>query len=79
MSTEISTPKRPRVPRAGKVGFGIDEPRTIIELSAAGVLSAVTGVFLSVYTSKTNPGAADTALVAGPAVGFLIMVDTAAK
>ena len=82
MSTEPSAQgspaPRPRPRRVGKTGYGIDDPRTIIELSIAGILAAVTGVVLSVYTEKTNPGEAGTALIAGPAGGFLILVVTAA-
>jgi SAM-dependent methyltransferase len=82
LSTDLRThgnaPIRPTLPHIGKTGYGIDEPRTIIELTIAGILAVVTGIVLSVYTAKTNPGAADTGLIAGPGVGFLILVVTAA-
>jgi SAM-dependent methyltransferase len=58
----------------GKTGYGIDDPRTIIELVAAGILSVIVGVLTASYTSSTNPRAAETALLVGPGVGFLIMV-----
>ena len=60
----------------GRVGYGIDEPRTIAELSIAGVLAVVTGFVLSAYTANTNHSAAEVALLAGPGVGFLILVVT---
>jgi len=58
----------------GKVGYGIDDPRTIIELGVAGILSVVVGIFISSYTATSNPRAAATALLVGPGVGFLILV-----
>jgi SAM-dependent methyltransferase len=78
LSAKEGAPLRPVLPRLGKTGYGIDEPRTIIELSVAGILAVVTGVVLSIYTAKTNPGAAEAGLLAGPGVGFLILVVTVA-
>jgi len=60
--------------RLGKVGYGIDDPRTIIELGVAGILSVAVGIFISSYTATSNPRAAATALLVGPGVGFLILV-----
>jgi len=59
---------------AGKPGYGIDEPRTIIELGIAGILSVAVGIIISAYTASTSPRTADTALLVGPGVGFLILV-----
>jgi len=81
LSSEHSAKEAPAPPsgrRTGKTGYGIDEPRAIVMLTAAGILAVVTGVLLSVYTAKSNPAAADTGLIAGPGVGFLILVVTAA-
>jgi arsenite methyltransferase len=58
----------------GKEGYGIDDPRTIIELFVAGALAIAVGIIISAYTSASNPRAADTALLVGPGVGFLILV-----
>ena len=66
----VPTPWRNR----GKRGWGIDEPRTVIELFAAGILSVVVGVIISAYTSASSPRTADLGLLIGPAVGFLIFV-----
>ena len=62
------------MPSKGKIGYGIDDPRTLIELGAAGILSVVAGLLIATNTAPTNPRAADTALLVGPAVGFLILV-----
>jgi len=62
------------MPYPGKIGYGIDEPRTLAELMVAGVLSVLVGVLISFYTSESNPRAAETALLVGPGVGFLILV-----
>jgi SAM-dependent methyltransferase len=67
MNPQVTNPK-------GKIGYGIDDPRTLIELGAAGILSVVVGLLITTYTSSTNPRAAETALLVGPAVGFLILV-----
>ncbi len=57
-----------------RVGYGIDDPRTILELGVAGVLSVAVGLLISGYTSESNPTAASIALIVGPGVGFLILV-----
>ena len=57
----------------GKLGYGIDEPSSIIELAIAGVLAAVVGFVISDYTDHFNPQLARIGLLAGPAVGFLIL------
>jgi len=67
-----SPPKTSNAPE--KPGYGIDEPRTIIELGAAGILSVVVGLLIAIYTSSSNPRAAEAALLVGPAMGFLILV-----
>jgi arsenite methyltransferase len=60
--------------RLGKIGYGIDDPRTIIELCIAGILAVVVGLVVPSYTATSNPRAAATALLVGPGVGFLILV-----
>jgi SAM-dependent methyltransferase len=62
----------------GKIGYGIDEPRSIIELLLAGGLSVVIGFDLAAYTSRTNPPLARLGLLVGPAVGFLVFAVAAA-
>ena len=57
-----------------KAGYGIDEPRTIAELFIAGALSIALGFIVSAYTHGSSPKTADTALLVGPGVGFLILV-----
>jgi SAM-dependent methyltransferase len=57
----------------GKTGYGIDEPDSIIELAIAGVLAAAIGFVMSAYTVGLNPQLARISLLAGPAVGFLIL------
>ena len=59
---------------SGKTGYGIDDPRTLAELFAAGILSVAVGIIISAYTSASDPRAAETALLVGPGVGFLILV-----
>ena len=44
----------------------------------AGILAIVTGFVLSGYEAGPNPAIAEVALLAGPSVGFLILVVTAA-
>jgi len=61
---------------AGKAGYGIDEPRTIVELLIAGILAVVVGIFISAYTAPSRT--ADAALIGGSGVGFLILVVMAA-
>ena len=70
----------------GKTGFGIDEPRSIIELAAAGILAITIGFVLSYYFSQPDsvtgiPRNADLArigLLVGPGVGFLVLAVAAA-
>jgi SAM-dependent methyltransferase len=63
---------------AGKTGYGIDEPRTIVELLIAGILAVAVGIIISAYTVSTSPRTADAALIGGSGVGFLILVVMAA-
>lgn len=63
---------------AHKPGYGIDEPRTLIELIVAGILSVAVGIYISGYTASTNPRTADTGLLVGPSVGGLILIVAAA-
>ena len=44
----------------------------------AGILAVITGFVLSYYEAVPNPPVAEVALLAGPSVGFLILVVTAA-
>jgi SAM-dependent methyltransferase len=64
--------------RAGKPGYGIDDYYTIIELGAAGVISAAIGILITAYTASGRPEAAAAGLLVGPAVGFLILIIAAA-
>ena len=57
----------------GRTGYGIDEPRTIIQLVVAGMLAVVVGFLVSAYALTANPQLARIALLVGPAVGFLIL------
>jgi len=70
-------PYEPKHPR-GKTGYGIDDPRTIVELLIAGVLAVAVGIIISAYTAASSPRTADAALIGGPGVGFLILVVMAA-
>lgn len=77
--SRAATPVSPPVRRKeGKVGYGIDEHRTLIELVVAGVLAVVVGLLVSAYTSESQPETAQLGLLVGPSVGFLILVVTAA-
>ena len=58
----------------GKTGYGIDDPGTIIELVVAGILSVSVGIIIPYYTSSSRPGVAEVAFLAGPGIGFLILV-----
>lgn len=79
VSNDKAGPARTPAPRAGgKRGYGIDEPRTILKLAAAGILAVATGFIISAYTATSNPALAEVGLLAGPSVGFLILVLTAA-
>ncbi len=62
----------------GKTGYGIDDPGTIIQLVVAGILSVFVGLIIPFYTSSTRADIAEIALLAGPGVGFLILVVAAA-
>jgi arsenite methyltransferase len=62
----------------GTRGYGVDEPRTIAELGVAGLICVALGVLVSSYTITSAPKTADTAIIAGPGVGFLIFVVAAA-
>jgi SAM-dependent methyltransferase len=62
----------------GKIGYGVDEPRSIIELLLAGGLSVTFGFDIAAYTSHTNPPLARLGLLVGPGVGFLVLAVAAA-
>ena len=66
----VPLPKR----TAGKTGYGIDDPRTIVELLIAGILAVAVGIIISAYTAPSSPRTADAALIGGSGVGFLILV-----
>jgi arsenite methyltransferase len=68
----VPLPKR----TAGRIGYGIDDPRTIVELLIAGILAVAVGIIISAYTAPSRT--ADAALIGGSGVGFLILVVTAA-
>ena len=57
----------------GRIGYGIDEPTSIIELLIAGGLSILVGFEIAFYMVQTNPDLAHFGLVVGPGVGFLIL------
>lgn len=57
----------------GEPGYGIDEPRSIIELVLAGALAVAVGFVVSAYSIGSNPSLARLGLLVGPAVGFLIL------
>ena len=59
--------------KLGKTGYGVDEPRSIIELAVAGGLAVVIGFVVTAYSVGPNPTAARLGLLVGPAVGFLIL------
>ena len=62
----------------GKTGYGIDEPRSIIELAVAGGLAVAIGFGISSITARTNPDLARIGLLVGPGVGFLVLAVSAA-
>ena len=62
----------------GKLGYGIDEPRSIIELAIAGALSITVGFFIAAYTARTNAALAKLGILVGPGVGFLVLAVVAA-
>jgi arsenite methyltransferase len=65
-------------PSMGKTGWGIDEPRSILQLAVSGILAVTVGFLVSIYAEPVNPDLARLALLVGPAVGFLILVVAAA-
>lgn len=60
--------------KGGKVGYGIDEPRSIIALLVAGGLSVIMGFAVYGYAASVNPYIVRLAIIVGPAVGFLLFV-----
>jgi SAM-dependent methyltransferase len=72
------TPLRFLRPSAGKLGYGIDEPRSILQLAIAGALAVVIGFVVTAYTDGVDPSVARLGLLVGPAVGFLILAVAAA-
>jgi SAM-dependent methyltransferase len=66
------------VPVMGKLGYGVDEPRSIIELMLAGALAITAGFVIASYTFRTDAALARFGLVIGPGVGFLILAVAAA-
>jgi SAM-dependent methyltransferase len=62
----------------GKIGYGIDEPMSIIELLIAGGLSILVGFEIAIYTVQANPDLAQLGLLVGPGVGFLVLAVAAA-
>jgi len=66
------------VPVMGKLGYGVDEPRSIIELMFAGGLSIIVGFIIASYTSRTDAALARLGLLIGPGVGFLVLAVAAA-
>ncbi|MGD0477812.1 MAG: class I SAM-dependent methyltransferase [Nitrososphaerales archaeon] len=80
VETEASGRATPPFAARGEAGYGIDEPRSIIELLIAGALSITIGLDVAVYT-RTDPSLARVGLlglVVGPAVGLLILAVAAA-
>jgi SAM-dependent methyltransferase len=71
MNHPAESPSAPPL-EVGKVGYGIDEPRSIIELVVAGSLSVIVGLAVSRYAAIINPNIVRLALIVGPAVGFLL-------
>ena len=69
-------PQQKRAPR--KTGYGIDDPRIVVELLVAGILAVAVGIIVSKYTAPSSPRTADVALIGGSGVGFLILVVMAA-
>jgi len=59
--------------RAGKRGYGIDDPNSILELAAAGIVAISIGFLTSFYEVRTNPSLARLTLLVGPGVGFLVL------
>jgi arsenite methyltransferase len=57
----------------GKTGYGIDEPRSIIQLCLAAVITIATGFIVSFYVVTTNEFLSALFLFGMPTVGFLIL------
>jgi ubiquinone/menaquinone biosynthesis C-methylase UbiE len=79
LSGELSS-DRGRVPSwegptapVGKIGYGVDDHRTIIMLGVSGIVSILLGFITSAYTFASRPEYARLALLIGPSVGFLIL------
>jgi SAM-dependent methyltransferase len=66
------------VPVVGKLGYGVDEPRSIIELTLAGALAITAGFVVAFYASRTDAPLARFGLVIGPGVGLLVLAVAAA-
>ena len=62
----------------GKLGYGVDEPRSIIELVLAGALSIAVGFVIAAYTAQSDAALARLGLLVGPGVGFLVLAVAAA-
>lgn len=80
VGTEASGTASPPVTAKSEIGYGIDDPRSIIELMIAGTLSIIIGLDVAVYT-RNDPILARVGLlglVAGPAVGLLVLAVAAA-
>lgn len=73
-ATTVASPVEPK----GKLGYGIDEPRSIIELALAGALSITVGFVIAAYTARTNAPLARLGILVGPGVGFLVLAVAAA-
>lgn len=61
------------MPQPGKLGYGLDDPSTVIGLAVVGVACAVAGLLISVYTVKMNMAISRVSIIAGPSVGFLVL------
>lgn len=68
----------PPVAARGKIGYGIDEPASIIELLIAGGLSVVVGLDIAAYTRRAAPSLAAFGLIVGVGIGFLVLAVAAA-
>ena len=67
-----------RSTRVGKLGYGIDEPRSIVELAVAGGMAVAIGFVIAFYTIENDPDIARLGLLVGPGVGFLVLAVAAA-
>ncbi len=70
-SADVNAVAIPR--KQGKAGYGIDDPRSILELTIAGGLAIAIGFLVSRYSAVSDPSIARLGLLIGPAVGFLIL------